>query len=77
MDLFVVLAMFAWLILFFAAIIFHEPVIEWIGAYLCKKGRHSFRKKQYHCKRCKKPRSWPILTCIQGDKKDKPIFPRI
>ena len=40
-----------------------------IGLFFCKLGKHNFSGKKYFCRRCKKPRNWPKLNCIDGEKK--------
>ena len=77
MDFLVSFAISIPLALFFTAIIFHETILEWIGNFLCKHGKHRFKKKKYNCKRCGKPRDWPVLKCIRGGKRNRPKFPGV
>jgi len=55
----------------------HQKILDYVGKYLCKHGRHKFKKKKYYCVRCKMPRDWPILKCVNGHGTGKLNFPEI
>lgn len=69
--------LFLFLFVLFSTVIFHENLIYYIGHKLCQNEFHWFKKRKYHCSRCKAVREWPKLKCIQGYKKDRPSFPKI
>lgn len=63
--------------LFFLVIVYSYDIAMFFGKMRCRNGKHLFKKGRYFCIRCSVARDWPKLTCLNGEKKDRPKFPGI
>jgi len=61
----------------FMLMVYHEIPIGYIGRSLCRTGKHKYKRGKYRCKRCSKPRTWPVLKCVNGGVSEPIKFPKI